>query len=219
MKSKFFLEAFQTLKLLTSDFSAILYARISPPPPFSNVSRDNLNLRQQPRRRDASCARIKVKKGLKGSIEALKCATEKIVKMDKLRKNKMTEASYPAKRIVVSRSGGSWRCSVLKITKRVLRGTKLDNRRRCRGRVVFAGSVSSSAIGATGGSVWPLFHPFSILFLFLSLSLPSFRPLCRFSIRHPLPISLPGSLAPLALARGCDLKCKLKYPSWVPLCK
>lgn len=46
---------------------------------------------------------------------------------------------------------------------------------------VFAETVSSSATGATGGSVWPLFHPFSI-FLFLSFSL------CRFSIRHFLPI-------------------------------
>jgi len=120
----------------------------------------------------------------------------------------MAEATHLGEERVTSRKNGR---SALKITKRVLRGTKLSNRRRRRsGRGVFVETVSSSATGATGGSVCPLFHLFS---LSLSLSLSSFS-LCSFSIRHPLPIPPPSSLAPLALARGCDLKCKLKYSSW-----
>lgn len=137
-------------------------------------------------------------------------------KMDKLAKNKMAVAAHrppsgEASHLLEEERRLSWRCSALKITKRVPRGTKLRNRRRRRdGRRVFAETVSSSATGATGGSVCPLFHPFSP---FLSLSLPRFlfavSPSVIPSRFHP-----PSSLASLALARGCDLKCKLKYSSW-----
>lgn len=124
-----------------------------------------------------------------------------------------TAAHRPPSSHLLEEERRSWLCPALKITKRILRGTKLCNH-RCRrdGRGVFAETVSSSATGATGGSVYPLFHP--LLTFSLSFSVSLSLPLSRFSIRHPLTIPPLGSLAPLALARGCDLKCKLKYSSW-----
>lgn len=110
------------------------------------------------------------------------------------------------------RSGG-WSASTssaLKITKRVLRGIKVGNRAAAPVECLSRLSPVRATGGATGGFV--LFLPSSLTLL-----------LAPHDSRHreclPRSSLLPSSvfftfafpLLPSSAARGCDLKCKLKY--------
>lgn len=111
--------------------------------------------------------------------------------------------------------------SALKITKRVLRGIKVRN--RCGTCRVFVETVSARATGATGGFVlsfpsflspsprWPppsSSTPHTFCLTTLCLPFSRYYPHPSFS-----PVSLASEAATPPLARGCDLKCKLKYSS------